>query len=210
MTFSCHQWEGSTKHEKVQVPLSHSTMSSTSCDARRTHSSRLSSTAIALFVRPEAWSSSLSWHPSVIFGILRRVFWPQTSLNPREKRKTRSYQSRTSRRMGFFSNDGASASPPKMGSPKDNCCQFNKIIPRNAERRSDIRCLSKQRAENSTRTTGQFDSRTQCQGPGWPSNCTWRPRLPWTTANVKLVYRNLMQASNFGGPFAQLFLWIFI
>ena len=35
----------------------------------------------------------------------------------------------------------------------------------------------------------QVDSRTQCQGPGWPSNCTWRPRLPWTTAYVKLVYR---------------------
>ena len=73
-TFWYYQWEGSTRHEKIQVPLSYSTMSSTSCDARRTDSSRLSSTAVALFVRPEAWSSSLSWHPSSFWAFCEECF----------------------------------------------------------------------------------------------------------------------------------------
>ena len=106
--------------------------------------------------------------PIVILGILRRVFWTQTSLNPREKRKRRPTQSRTSGGMGFFSNDGPSTISTADGQPKENRCQFNKVILRNAERVNDIRCLSKQREENSTRTTGDFDSRTQCQSPGWP------------------------------------------
>ena len=109
-------------------------------------------------------------------------------MNPREKRKRRPPQSRTSGGMGFFSNDGPSTISTTDGQPKENRCQFNKVILRNAERVNDIRCLSKQREENSTRTTGDFYSRTQCQSPGWPSNCTWRPPLPWTTAYVKLVY----------------------
>ena len=109
--------------------------------------------------------------PIVILGILRRVFSTQSSMNPREKkRKRRPHQSRTSGGMGYFSNDGPSTISIADGQPKENRCQLNRVILRNAERVNDIRCLSKQREENSTRPTGDFDSRTQCQSPGWPSN----------------------------------------
>ena len=93
-------------------------MSSTSCDARRTDSSRLSSTDVALFVRPEAWSSSLSWHPSSFWAFCeecfgRRPAWilvkKERDVHPSRGRREEWVSSpMTDRRQ----------SPPEMGSPK--------------------------------------------------------------------------------------------
>ena len=164
-------------------------MSSTSCDARRTDSSRLSSTAVALFVRPEAWSSSLSWHPSSFWAFCEECFGRRPAWIL--VKKERDVHTSRGRREEWLSSPMTDRrqSPSQMGSPKRIAASSTRsfCVTLKEWTISGVFQSREKKIQQELQVT-EVDSRTQCQSPGWPSNCTWRPRLPWTTAYVKLVY----------------------